>query len=268
MATTARRRRTTGRDFVDEEETTTRRRAKDVDDEVEDEVEVEVEDDEEPAPRRSSAKKRAPRAKVEDEPEEEGDEEHEYDSSLIQKGWKEINKHQPKGDWTNDVRIGEDPVIVKFLDDEPFGYNQHWVQREGKKSFPCLGAGCPLCKVGVRVSQKIVYPVVNFGDDGSAPEVQNLTIGIQFARILDGYNEDNKVGPLTRLFWAISKTGKGLKTQYSALPVKERDLEEDWRFDIDEVDDFLANAEAPAPEKAVTRPKKSELQEIASEIME
>lgn len=257
MATTARRRRTTGRDFVeetDEEETTTRRRGRDED-----------EDDEE-APRRNV--KRRASARDEEEPEVEDDEDHDYDSTLIQKGWKEINKHQPKGDWTNDVRIGEDPIIVKFLDDEPFGYNQHWVQREGKKSFPCLGAGCPLCKVGVRVSQKIVYPVVNFGDDGSAPEVQNLTIGIQFARMLDGFNEDNKVGPLSRLYWSISKSGKGLKTQYSALPVKERDLEEDWGFDLDQVEGFLDTAEAPEPEKAVSRPKKSELQEIASEIME
>ncbi len=148
MATTSRRRRVSGRDFTedsDEEETTPRRRRRpepefDEDETTETQDDDAADEDEEPAPR-----KRSRRVSVErDEVEEEGDEESAFDNSLINKGWGAVEKNAPKGDWTNDFKFTEEPQIVKFLDDEPWDYMQHWVQREGKMSFTCGGPGCPL----------------------------------------------------------------------------------------------------------------------------
>ena len=132
-----------------------------------------------------------------------------------------MEKNQPKGDWTNDFRFRDEPQIVKFLDDEPWDYMQHWVTRDGKQSFTCRGARCPLCKVGVRATQKIVFPIVNFGETPEdEPEVMNLVVGRRFAATLKGHHEDKRTGPLTKLYWAISKTGKGKKT--STLPRSSR----------------------------------------------
>lgn len=275
MATTTRRRRVTGRDFEDEneEETTPRRRrsseAEDVEEtepvKASDEDEDEDEDEEPARPARRSRRVKATRDDVEDE----GDEESAFDNSLVHKGWDEVEKNQPKGDWINGFRFSEDPQIIKFLDDEPWDFMQHWVQREGKQSFTCVGPGCPLCKIGVKVSQKIVFPIVNFGaSPDSEPEIQSLIIGRRFATTLRGYHEAKTTGPLTRLYWAVSKTGKGLKTQHHALPVKERDLEEDWEFDLDAIEDFLSTAEAPDPKAAINWDSKSALRAIADEVME
>lgn len=270
-ASTSRRRRVSGRDFVeesDEEETKPTRRRKRPEpepevDEVEETDEAE-EEDEAPAP-----KKRNRRVSVErDEVEEEGDEESAYDSTLVNKGWGAVEKNAPKGDWTNDFRFREEPQIVKFLDDEPWDYMQHWVQREGKMSFTCGGPGCPLCKVGVKVTQKIVFPIVNFGESPEdEPEVMNLVVGRRLLTTLEGYHKAKTTGPLTRLYWALSKTGERLKTQHHVQAVKDRDLEEDWEYDLEAVEDFLADAQAPEPKDAITWDSKAVLRQIADEIM-
>ncbi len=38
-------------------------------------------------------------------------------------------------------------------------------------------------------------------------------------------------GPLTKGYWAIVRIGKGPSTNYTVTPIKERDLEEDWKID-------------------------------------
>ena len=52
---------------------------------------------------------------------------------------------------------------------------------------------------------------------------------------------------------------------YSILPVKERDLAEDWGLDIDDIDDVLSKAEVPDPEKVLGKVTRRMLQEIADE---
>ena len=228
-----------------------------------------VEDDEPEAEEETPAPRKSRRAlKKADDLDEEGDEESAFDDSLISQGWKEAKKNRPKGDWTNDFIFTEDPRIVKFLTAEPWTYGQHWVQREGKKGFPCRGKGCPLCKVGIKVSQKYVFSVVDLGEDGAEPTVVNLQVGVKLADQLEAFNDDPKVGPLTKFYWAMSRAGKGLKTTYTVLPVKDRDLEEDWEFDLDAIEDFLDTAEAPTPEKAITWYSAERLKEIADEAMD
>lgn len=265
MATTSRRRRVTGRDFEDEdtEEPRTRRRRHEDDDEDTTAQADEVEDeDEEPRSRR--------RLKKADDIEDEGDEDSAFDDSLVQTGWKAVDKARTTGEWTNDFRFSEDPQLVKFLTNEPWTYAQHWVTREGKRSFPCIGKGCPLCRVGVAASTKVVFAVMSFGNDPEhdEPQVMNLQTGPRFAETLKNFNDDPKVGPLDRLYWALSRSGTGRKTQYAALPVKERDLEDDWNLDPDEVLDVVQSADVPSPKTALTWPTRKQLQEIADEIME
>lgn len=172
----------------------------------------------------------------------------------IQSGWDAALKAmEPTRDrkYFKDFRFEEEPQLVKFLDPAPFAvFLQHWVQRPGRKSFVSpvgldpntdLSAD-PLYEYIVRCndqgrpteqgkpSKKIALSIVNFSLE--EPTQQTLvvtasTAGQQLARL----NEDPKTGPLDRLFWSLSKTGSGTSTGYNMVPVKQRDMLEDWGID-------------------------------------
>ncbi len=113
-----------------------------------------------------------------------------------------------------------------------------------------------------------MFPIVNFGHSPEdEPEVMNLVVGRRLMTTLEGYHKAKTTGPLTRLYWALSKTGERLKTQHHVQSVKERDLEEDWEYDLEAVEDFLADAKAPEPKDAITWDSKAVLKSIADEIM-
>lgn len=165
----------------------------------------------------------------------------------------------------------DEAQVVKFLDEEPWGYQQHWVTRAGKQSFPCLGKGCPLCAVGAKVSQKVVYAIVNLSlEEGAAVQAWEVTgtIDDDLASIDAG-----KTGPLTKGFFALSRSKlakpRGFqKYNYSIIQIKERDLEEDWDITLDEADDAVADAKGLEPSKVLGKVSRATLQEIADEIMD
>ena len=160
---------------------------------------------------------------------------------------------------------------MKFLEEEPWSYEQHWVSRKGKRSFPCIGKDCPLCEIGSKTATKMVYTVVNLTMDG-AP-VQTLEVTATNYDTLRAFNKDKKTGPLTRLFWVLSRTKKtkssGFGTyNYSFLPVKERDLDEDYGIDPDIADTAVAGAKIPPPSKVLGKVTRRSLEDIADEAME
>lgn len=277
-APTPRRRRTSAP--KEEEAAPPVRRRRPADEDIEDEDE---DDEEEPAP---AARRRRPAAKkAEEKPvtrrrrSEDDDEDSDDETAVIpiSRGRKEIAKNRPVGDGNAAFfRWNEEPQLIKFLDNEPWAYNQHWVTRDGKQSFPCLGKGCPLCAIGVKVSQKLVYPILNLTPAGVASEEyisQTMEIGPQLDETLAGYDSSSKTGPLTRLWWSVSRTegarssGRRKKYNYVFTPVKDRDLEEDWEIDLDEAEDAVSAAEIPDPKDVLGEWNRAQLQEIADEAM-
>lgn len=250
-----------------------------------DEDEDDEEEDEEPAPvtrrRRTAApaeekpapKKRRPAARDD---EETGDEDSDEDFVIpISRGHKEIKKNRPVAEASLAFfRWDEESQLIKFLTNEPWSYDQHWVTRDGKQSFPCIGKGCPLCAIGVKVNQKIVYPILNLtpvkGDDFLT---QSLEVGPQLDDVLIAHDASSKTGPLDRLWWSVSRTesaGSGTrrkKYSYTFTPVKDRDLEEDWEIDLDEAEDAVAAAVIPEPKDVLGEWNRKQLQEIADEAM-
>jgi hypothetical protein len=264
--TTPRRRRTSK--VVEEEAKPVRRRpapVEDVDDDEDDE-------DEKPVSRR---KARAVKDDDDEYEDETGDEDSDDEPMVIpiSRGRKEIKKNRPVSEASAAYfRFEEEAQLVKFLTDEPWSYDQHWVKRDGKSSFPCMGKGCPLCHIGVKVSQKIVYPILNLtpikGDDFI---VQSMEVGPQNDEAFADFDKDPKTGPLTRLWWSMSRTektsGGRKKYNYSFIPVKDRDLDEDWEIDLDEAEDAVAAAEIPSPKEVLGDWNRAKLQEIADEAM-
>ena len=248
------------------------------------EAPFEVEEEEKPARRTRASKstekeeeqptrrKRSAKAVERDDTDDDSDDEETVIPTFT--GRAAILKARPQVDsvffsWGEDD--DDEPQIVKFLDVEPWSYNQHWVQRQGRTSFPCMGKDCPLCGIAQKTSQRIVYNVLNLSMD--EPTVQALVVGVTIDDDLSAYDADKKVGPLPKLWWALSRQKlakpKGLqKYKYLYTPIKDRDLEEDYGFSLDDAEDALEGAEALDREKVTGKGSRRILQEIADELMD
>lgn len=163
----------------------------------------------------------------------------------IQSGWGAAEtalKRKGEGEYPNDFRFTEEPQLVRFLDDAPFAvYGQHWIEREGKKSFVCLGDDCPLCiTAGDKPRNKFAFNVLVVSDED--PGVQILTAPPTFARQLRAANDDERRGPLTKFYWAISRQGVGPQTTYTLERVRATDLAEEWGMDSEPLDVLAADA--------------------------
>lgn len=191
----------------------------------------------------------------------------------IQSGWEAVTRKTQSADRTyvKDFRFTEEPQLVKFMDADPFAvFFQHWIQRPGRKSFisPAGPSGDPsldpLIAAGNKPTKKAAFDVINFSMD--EPTQQMLvatasTLGTQLALL----NDDAKTGPLDRLFWALSKSGSGTTISYNLIPVKPRDLADDWGIDPEEAENIVSRftAQTAADLNPATY---EQLLEIAREI--
>jgi hypothetical protein len=188
-------------------------------------------------------------------------------SSSIQSGWAAAKKAVAKSSKTfaTDFRFDEDVQLIKFISSDPLSFMQHWVNRPGKKSFISTGEGDPLIAVGSKPDQKFAFTVLNLSDED--PQLQLMVVGVRLCGQLEKLASDKKTGPLNRpdLYWAVSKSGTGTKTSYSIVPVKERDLLEDWEIDPVAVSPATKEMKPLGPE-ALHTSTNAELAEIAREI--
>jgi len=166
--------------------------------------------------------------------------------TTVQAGWAAadalLKPKKESGEYANDFRFTEQAQLVRFLEDEPFSvYFQHWIDREGKKSFVCIGDDCPLCTIaGDKPRGKFAFNILVLSDE--EPGVMILTAPPTLARQLKAANDDIKRGPLTKYYWAISRQGSGPQTTYTLDRVRATDLAEEWDLDPEDVDDLVANA--------------------------
>ena len=189
-------------------------------------------------------------------------------SSTLQAGWGAALKAANAGSggkYTEEFKFSAEHKLVKFISNEPFAtYKQHWIERAGKKSFNCLGDECPLCNdLGDIPKAKTAFSVVNL--TAEEPVVEMLVTSPQLTRQLAGHDADPKTGPLDRIFWNMSKTGQGKNTVYNVLPVKSRDLQEDWGVDVVKAEAIVDQFE-PLTDRVISFSSRNELQDIADEV--
>lgn len=165
--------------------------------------------------------------------------------SSIVSGWDAadsmLTPKKRSGDYPVDTKLGEEVQLFRFLENEPFAiYKQFWVEREGKKSFVCLGDDDPLEVIaGLVPRPKFAFNVLNLSVD--TPELQVLTASTTLARQLRAANDDPRFGPLTKHYWAISRQGTGAQTVFNLQRVRSTDLEEEWKLDHDEISALADN---------------------------
>lgn len=189
--------------------------------------------------------------------------------TTVQEGWDaaEALLKVETTEFPTDFRFSEEPQLVKFLQDRPFAtYEQHWIERpKGKKSFVCIGDGCPLCEVlGDKARGKFAFNVLVLG--AGEPVVQVLTAPPSLARQIKKAHDDERKGPLDKEFWEISRLGTGPTTQYTLNFVRGRDLAEEWKLSQDTVTDAVATAVSFTADEVVRETPRSELLEIARSI--
>jgi hypothetical protein len=247
-----RRRRVVAEEEPDDEPPARRRRPRD--------------DDEEPEarPRRSRPRD------DEDEPE---DAVERSKTSSVREGWSGYKENKSKGgDFAEELKVGKEKDLIKFLEDEPFtSYRQHWVENPPapikKKSWTCVEVDCPLCDTGDRPRLFTAFNILHL-NTGADPENKILLLGTKATGQLLNFSEDRKTGPLTKMYYAVSKGGKDTSYAYTFQPIKDRDLIEDW--DMDPLsDEELDAAEAQLYDKSIVIiPSRKQLRELADSMMD
>lgn len=155
---------------------------------------------------------------------------------VIRRGWGAAEQtRSADSPFAQRLKLGTDAILVKFLQDEPYAsYRQHWLEKEGQKSYTCLDGidakGCPLCDAGHRPSARFSFNVVLL-DSGSEPLIRSYDVGPRVIDTLKGFHQDPRMGPLSKHYWAIKRTGTKSTSQTSHNMVRERDLVDEWDVD-------------------------------------
>ena len=189
-------------------------------------------------------------------------------SSIIQSGWAAAKQTSAKNSkFATDFKFDENSQLIKFISGEPLSFMQHWIERPGKKSFISPGENNdPLREVGSVPSQKFAFTVLNLSDP-EGPQLELMTVGIRLCKQIEKLASDPKTGPLTRqdVYFAVSKTGKGTSTVHSIVPVKERDLADDWDIDPVATAAYVKTLK-PYDASAIYMSSRQELEDVAREI--
>lgn len=192
---------------------------------------------------------------------------------VIKRGWGNVDSiKQADSPFAQRLKIEDKPSIIKFLEDEPYtSYRQHWVERQGQKSFTCISdmhaQGCPLCDAGHRPSARFAFNVALMSEDGETV-VRSYEVGPRVIDSLKNFHQDPRTGPLSTHYWAVSRSGKGPTSQTNHQMVRARDIEEEWGI-APLTEDGLEKIKAQAYDGSIVPiPNRKTLLTIASEEMD
>ena len=151
---------------------------------------------------------------------------------IIRSGWGAVDTiKREDANYAVRLKTGPEPVLIKFLQDAPYAsWRQHWVNRTGQKSFVCREGmddrGCPLCDAGNRPRPLFAFNVLLM-ERGEEQVLRSYEAGTRVIATLRNFNEDERQGPLSKHYWAVSRSGTGPQTQYNHLLIKARDLSDE-----------------------------------------
>lgn len=235
-----------------------------------------TDDDAPVAPRPRTMRNSAPEPEVEEAPAQRRnpvEDDAASEAAPIHAGWTAGQKvMDSSSDYAQVLKLDAQIQIIKFLEDQPYAnYRRHWVDRmtqkgPSKRAYVCLetvGKSCPLCAIGDRPQAVSAFNVALLGDDGQLL-LKTWDVGARLFNVLRAFAMDPKVGPLSRGFFAVNKTGARQNVQYNVIPVKEGSLSED--YDIVPPGPAEISRCGVYDASILQIPKRSELEEIAQEL--
>lgn len=224
--------------------------------------------DEEPRGRR--------RGRDDDEGDGDGDDEA-AGRSTVEGGWGTWRQRKAEtSGFADDFKVDyKEKYLIMFLDESPFAaFNEHWIDempKGKKKSYICIGKECPLCKaLGEKPKAQACFNVLEYirTDDGFEVVHKVWQAGSGVVQAIEENVEADGSGLEGNYFRVSkSKSGRNGPTQYTVVPVKERDLEEDWSvtpMDDDEFDEWFKKR---FDKTYVKMPSKKSLQDVADEVL-
>lgn len=221
----------------------------------------EDEDDEQPIQR-----KKRPAPTVEDD--DDDDTPPQKVRKVVRSGWGGVEQTKyAESDYASRLKVTDDPQIIKFLEDAPFAsWRQHWIERSGQKSFTCLGEDCPLCGAGSKAAARFAFNVALLSGD-EEPVLKSFEIGSRVIDQLANFHKSERTGPLSKHYWAVSRTGKGATTVTNLQMVKATDLE-DWGIDPLSKEELAALVAEKYTDDIIAIPKRKDLVRIAEEELD
>jgi hypothetical protein len=193
----------------------------------------------------------------------------------IRGGWTDAQKQMDStSSFAQTLKLEEKSTFLKFLDDLPYAnFRRHWIERstkEGKtlRAYTCLKTvdkDCPLCDGGDRASAVAAFNVALIGDDGQLL-LKSWDCGPRLFNVLKGYANDPKIGPLSRGYFMVSKTGKRGTTQHNVSPVRASSLEEDYDITPPSQEDIEALGKNKYGPEIIEIPTVKTLREVAAEL--
>jgi hypothetical protein len=194
-------------------------------------------------------------------------------STLIHGGWTDAQRQMDStSSFAQTLKLEEKAVVIKFLDDTPYAnFRRHWIERttkEGKqlRAWICLqtiGKDCPLCEIGDRAQAVAAFNVAMIGDDGQLL-LKSWDVGPRLFNVLKGYSNDPKIGPLTKGYFMVSKTGKKGTVQHNVSSVSRTALRDD--FDIEPPEQHELDALPRYTPEVVEIPPVKTIRELAEEL--
>jgi len=155
------------------------------------------------------------------------------DRKTIRRGWGAAEETKSADSpFAQRLKVVKEDQVIKFLEDDPYtSYRQHWIERQGQKSFTCISEmnerGCPLCAAGDRPAARFAFNVALLTSDGD-PVLKSYEVGPRVIDQLKNIHQSDKTGPLPKHYFAVSRTGNGPTSQTNHQMVKATDLEEDY----------------------------------------
>ena len=190
--------------------------------------------------------------------------------TAVQSGWAAAEQlTTASGDYPTEFKFTDGEfTVIKFIDQNgPFAiYKQHFLQQKtvGKKSYVSLGPNDPLCtKLGSKPEDKRAFTIAVITPTGVVRQM--LVASPRLYKTLHSA-EFSPQGPLTKNYWAISRTGKMQQTVYHLQAIKSRDLMEDWGIDPDKTEAEVAKIE-PYTRSIIKEHTWEELEEIANSLL-
>ena len=165
-------------------------------------------------------------------------------STAVQSGWDAAEKLVTTSvEFPTEYKHSEQFQLIKFIDTAgPFAnYRQHFLKEktEGRRSYVCIGDNCPLClKLNDKPEIKRAFSIINLS---AKPFQRQMLIATPRLYKTLHAGEFSPQGPLTKNYWALSRTGVKQQTVYNLMAVKARDLGEDWGLSAEEVEAATAN---------------------------
>lgn len=172
---------------------------------------------------------------------------------------------KPTGDYPEDFKLTETQQVIKIIDtDGPSSiYKLHFLTKEGRRGYSCLGEDCPLCEIGDVPTNKYAFTVAVL--EGDTATRMKLVGGVRLFKTFLAA-DSSKNGPLSNNYWAISKTGAMANVIYTLTPIKSRDIQEDWKINEAAVVKQIAEMKPYTPEQIEPLVSRANLKEIANDL--